>query len=161
MRIVGPQSLQDPENLEFLVTGAQLRRCRTAVCVHGHRVWGSFPLPSRSSPTSLPPFSSFPYSKINQGCNAAGAVQILPSGAISVWDRASDQKQTRFLQLQNSLSLNDSVYGCLKVETMNMLLVLSEVGTGGVKYRANQQFAAAERFNIVTLTMYLIDISFL
>lgn len=46
--------------------------------------------------TSLSPFSSFPYSKINQGCNAAGAVHILPSGAISVWDRASDQKANAF-----------------------------------------------------------------
>lgn len=45
--------------------------------------------------TSLSPFS-FPYSKINQGCNAAGAVHILPSGAISVWDRASDQKANAF-----------------------------------------------------------------
>lgn len=74
-------------------------------------------------------------------------------------ERASERasKRAPSLQLQDSVSERLSC-GCLKV----VMSTPSDVGSGHkeVKSWCKKQLAEAEnRFNIVTLTMYLIDIS--
>lgn len=60
------------------------------------------------------------------------------------------------------LSLGDSVLWASEVAVMHKPSALLAVAQGGEKQWCKEQFAEAKsRFNIVTLTMYLIDISFL
>lgn len=71
-------------------------------------------------------------------------------------------KQTSFLQLQNSLSLNDSCLGVWRWRRCTRRWLCWQWAQGGEACWWKEQLAKAEsRFNIVTLTMYLIDISFL
>lgn len=73
-----------------------------------------------------------------------------------------DEHQTRksaLVQLQDSLSLSDS--GLWVSEGCDEHTIRCWQWAQGGEKRYKQQLAEAEnRFNIVTLTMYLIDISF-
>lgn len=162
MRIAGPRVFKITttwNSLQLELRAAPMLQCWTAVCSDTTYRIQLLLLPAPF--ISLSQISSFSYLKINQGCNAVGAVQILPSGAIRVWGWASARKQTASLQLQNSSSLNGSVLRVSEVETMKRHWFYCKWAQGGVKWWSYKQLAKAEsRFNIVTLTMYLIDISF-
>lgn len=90
--------LRAPGNLEFLATGAQTAPgSHTAVCADAAcGVLPSCPPALLQLTPDLFVFLFFFLLKNKSGCNAAGAVQILPSGAISVVGRASDQKAHTF-----------------------------------------------------------------
>lgn len=103
-----------------------------------------------SSP-SCSPLPGSPHSflfltqKINQGCHAAGAVHILPSGATSVWARASDQKANAFPSAPEFLSLSDSVVQASEGGDREHAAGLLEVGTRtGESGGLNEQFAEAD-----------------
>lgn len=84
-RALGPGTLL--RNLPHLMPNSQ--------SLHSRHIY-LFLIFSHMSSFVPPPFFSFPYSQINQGCNAAGAVQILPSGAM-FGIKHQTRKQTPFL----------------------------------------------------------------
>lgn len=132
-----------------------------AACA-SHRV-GSGPLPSLLHFLPVYSHSLLFLSQINQGCVAAGAVWTPPSvlGVLGNGLRPGRASERHAFPAAPGGRLRASERlscGCLK----GVMSAPSDVGSGHkeVKSGCKKQLAEAEnRFNIVTLTMYLIDIS--
>ena len=111
--------------------------------------------------SSLPPpaLTSHPHSllvlfEINRGCIAAGAVETAIR-CYPCWDGAAGRTHAHSLQLQRSLSAAPCWGVC------GWRPDAGGGGLAGVNVRSEEQVAEAKsRFNIVTLTTYLIDIYF-
>lgn len=92
--------------------------------------------------------------EINRGCIAAGAVETA-IGCYPCWDGAAGRTHAHSRQLQRCLSAAPSWGVC------GWRPDAGGGGLAGVNVRSEEPVAEAKsRFNIVTLTTYLIDISF-